>query len=69
MVEVTATVEVRKDVQSLFPAVFRREPTRGAGKEEKSEEEDSTRNGLDTPGDTESSGALSRVLRATIVER
>jgi hypothetical protein len=59
-------VKVSQDLESLFPAVLRCEPTRRAREEEKTQEENETGNGLDTPGDSEGGGALGGVLRTPI---
>lgn len=66
MVAVSVSVKVGKHLHSFVPAVLACKPTGRLGEEEQADEEDKARHHLDTPGNAEGSGTLSRVIGTSV---
>lgn len=68
VVDIAASVKVGENLKSLLPAVLAGEPTGRARQEEHADEQDSTGDNLDTPGNTEGGSALVGGLGAAVGE-
>jgi hypothetical protein len=58
-------MKICQDLESFFPAVFARQPSRAAWEKEETDIKQNSRNGLYAPGDTESLGSLIGIVNTS----